>query len=1025
MLVLKRMSLFLVLTILMSCFVPVIAQAEYVGIIESEYNQELYYREQKFSALSNDVTGNENIVFETELSYSAFPTSDWNWQYININVHDASVDQIVPAFGLIIVINGDDSRIGDNVGCLTSAGVPELNKPYIIRVKMNFATKKVDYYLIDKQTGSVLCEQLNWSMTKNGKVTNASVIDRIDSVTINSSNGQKTYVSYVKVYDTSLSVKQSSISDGQENVRNDADITLTMNSPIAPETLSGVRVKDSYGVSVPMTATTEDNDSVIKLYFDAGLKYSTDYSIVIDNTLKSKDGISAKKEQISFKTEESPYKVQLDVKKMNGTSAGRDISGDTKVLIDVKINHKMSETASAELVAVIRDENEAIVDVLRRELSFAADTAEPETVEYDMSAVTNKKYLDVYLFEKKTDTADRAFTSDRTVYNVKVSTDTQNVPEITADGCIVVKNATSLNAADSPDNVTVLENTETGVRYRYVFSKLTEMPEITDVSFIDNKTLRFIFAGPAFKNTFITVLKPKEIASEEYYTTEDFVMNPSTDILADIAVVPEGAENFDYTFKEGLFSGRYNIHVKCTDAECAGNYNTNIYFSLQSDIDDAVTAIAGIIASGGENFDENIDDFILTKGKILKLDTADYSKLTDKSVVYSMFKTNDLSTSEKIKAVYEKAVAVSCFNNWEDKCAAVEKYSVELGFDLTGSYKSIEDKATLNNMLKEQKAASASGVCEILSEYIAVELVNEAEPSGILGIVESYSTLLGINTELLAKYNSLGDKAEVIFAIKNKAFKNKNEFLQAFTAVFEDENVPGDSGGSTGSSGGSGGGSGGGSSLGGNGSTGVTSMLDIEGDFFAQADQKDNAVTNMEVFSDLHTSDWAKTAVNYLYSKGIVNGKGNGKFEPEALVTREEFVKMLLCAFGTEVKMYEMPFYDVVNGEWYHSYIATAYSKGIVNGTSENSFGIGESITREDMAVMLDNGIKKMNYKTQEVKTSITFADYSDISDYAKDSVSRLYKAGIVNGMGNGIYAPKEGFTRAMAAQVIYNLLVQ
>ena len=65
-------------------------------------------------------------------------------------------------------------------------------------------------------------------MTKNGKVTNASVIDRIDSVTINSSNGQKTYVSYVKVYDTSLSVKQSSISDGQENVRNDADITVKL-----------------------------------------------------------------------------------------------------------------------------------------------------------------------------------------------------------------------------------------------------------------------------------------------------------------------------------------------------------------------------------------------------------------------------------------------------------------------------------------------------------------------------------------------------------------------------------------------------------------------------------------------------------------------------------------------------------------------------------------------------------------------------------------------------------------------------
>ena len=86
-----------------------------------------------------------------------------------------------------------------------------------------------------------------------------------------------------------------------------------------------------------------------------------------------------------------------------------------------------------------------------------------------------------------------------------------------------------------------------------------------------------------------------------------------------------------------------------------------------------------------------------------------------------------------------------------------------------------------------------------------------------------------------------------------------------------------------------GGGGGGGSSFGGSGSG------KVEYKFTESKNTED--VKEKQNFTDMGQAEWASEFVDYLLEKKIVNGDGTGKFRPNASVTREEFVKMIVLAF--------------------------------------------------------------------------------------------------------------------------------
>ena len=182
----------------------------------------------------------------------------------------------------------------------------------------------------------------------------------------------------------------------------------------------------------------------------------------------------------------------------------------------------------------------------------------------------------------------------------------------------------------------------------------------------------------------------------------------------------------------------------------------------------------------------------------------------------------------------------------------------------------------------------------------------------------------------------------------------------------------------------------------------------------------DKPTTTTVTFNDLGTVEWAREAVEALAAKGVLNGKEAGRFAPNDNVTREEITKIITSAFGLVQGDAECEFADVDADRWSYVYVASASRLGIVNGYGAD-FGPANKTTREDMAVMIYRVLKLMNINVSG--TAQNFSDSADISAYARDAVSALTSAGIINGMGDGTFAPKAYVTRAQIAKVAYELL--
>ena len=218
-----------------------------------------------------------------------------------------------------------------------------------------------------------------------------------------------------------------------------------------------------------------------------------------------------------------------------------------------------------------------------------------------------------------------------------------------------------------------------------------------------------------------------------------------------------------------------------------------------------------------------------------------------------------------------------------------------------------------------------------------------------------------------------------------------------------------------GGSGGSGGGGGGSVGVV-SGNTGVTAPI-------TPVDPSLVPPESTSVYSDLAGYTWAEESIEYLAEKSIVSGVGDGRFEPGRNVSREEMIKMLICAFGIDASSSaEAPFYDVDVNAWYAPYVVTAKNAGYTSGLGDGNFGVGYSITREDAAVMAYR-IAKDKGVDFSVATKDAFSDDAQIAAYASEAVYALKSLGVISGKANGGFDPKGTCTRAEAARIIYALI--
>ena len=173
---------------------------------------------------------------------------------------------------------------------------------------------------------------------------------------------------------------------------------------------------------------------------------------------------------------------------------------------------------------------------------------------------------------------------------------------------------------------------------------------------------------------------------------------------------------------------------------------------------------------------------------------------------------------------------------------------------------------------------------------------------------------------------------------------------------------------------------------------------------------------------------WAKDYITYLAARDVISGMTQATFAPNSNITRAQFVQILANLSGADLSSYgdnkASSFSDVSENAWYAKAAAWAADKGIAAGIKNKdgsaSFSPDANISRQDMAVMILRYTEKTGgHSLTATSKAAFFSDGSQIADYAKEAVTQLQQAGLLNGKTSSEFAPKNNATRAESAKMI------
>ena len=186
-------------------------------------------------------------------------------------------------------------------------------------------------------------------------------------------------------------------------------------------------------------------------------------------------------------------------------------------------------------------------------------------------------------------------------------------------------------------------------------------------------------------------------------------------------------------------------------------------------------------------------------------------------------------------------------------------------------------------------------------------------------------------------------------------------------------------------------------------------------------DRKDNSFA----YTDVGPDDWFSDAVAFVTQKEWFDGFEDGTFRPNQSMTRAMFATVLARKAGFESAGQPNVgvFGDVGAEEWFAPFVMFTYEKGFMNGVGQGVFAPNDSVTREQIAVILyrlaiGEGILSDNVWVAE-QTLGSFTDRDKVADWASDALCFAVSAGLIDGLPDGMLAPKEPATRAQVAAIL------
>ena len=175
-----------------------------------------------------------------------------------------------------------------------------------------------------------------------------------------------------------------------------------------------------------------------------------------------------------------------------------------------------------------------------------------------------------------------------------------------------------------------------------------------------------------------------------------------------------------------------------------------------------------------------------------------------------------------------------------------------------------------------------------------------------------------------------------------------------------------------------------------------------------------------ENYDDLSTSAWYHKAVDYMLENGMMAGVSATQFDPEGTLDRAMLVQILWAMAGRPAAV-GSEFDDVAAGAWYHDAVVWAAGLGIVGGYGDGSFGPEDPITREQLALILYQFARTMDYDLSATAGLSGYADAGSVSGWAEEALSWAVGAGLISGKDGGVLDPTGTATRAEVAVILMN----
>jgi hypothetical protein len=176
------------------------------------------------------------------------------------------------------------------------------------------------------------------------------------------------------------------------------------------------------------------------------------------------------------------------------------------------------------------------------------------------------------------------------------------------------------------------------------------------------------------------------------------------------------------------------------------------------------------------------------------------------------------------------------------------------------------------------------------------------------------------------------------------------------------------------------------------------------------------------MFTDVTSDDWFAQHAQSMVSAGFMSGFVNGTFGPQLPITRGHFAVIL--GRMMHVQPASGTTFSDTEGYWGAGMVEAMARMGIIAGHGDATFGPYGSITREQMAAMMDRAWDAMHGAatpddTANAMTKMMHLVHDVSGSWAAPQIARMMQMGVFVG-ANGMFHPTDSATRAQAAAVMW-----